>query len=90
MSISLHERSLSISVPLTWRSHRNSIGHGGVCGNTVSPTVSTGLYIQPISANGLTLSGNPTLLLDNRGASDDGVVEAPSLVKTAGANGASV
>lgn len=61
----------------------NSIGHGGVCGNSVAPIVSTAIMLQEVEADGVTLVGQPVKLLDNEGLSDDGVVEAPSMVKTA-------
>lgn len=56
-------------------------GHGGPCGNTVAPIQPTPLILQPVSADGLTPQGTSTTLLDNAGASDDGITEAPSLVK---------
>ena len=39
--------------------------------------------LQAVAADGVTLQGAPVTLLDNDGVSDDGVVEAPSLVKSA-------
>ncbi|KAF2764357.1 Arabinanase/levansucrase/invertase [Teratosphaeria nubilosa] len=60
----------------------NSIGHGGACGNDVSPYVATPLILQPVASDGVTLQGTATTLLNNDGASDQGIVEAPSLVKS--------
>ncbi|CAK3836146.1 glycoside hydrolase family 43 [Lecanosticta acicola] len=60
----------------------NSIGNGGSCGNDVSPYVSTALLLQPVTSDGYTLQGTATTLLDNAGASDQGIVEAPALVKS--------
>jgi len=60
----------------------NSIGHGGICGNTVAPIVPTPIMLQKVAADGLTLIGPPVQILDNNGVSDDGLVEAPSLVKS--------
>ncbi|KAK4540973.1 hypothetical protein LTR36_008481 [Oleoguttula mirabilis] len=57
----------------------NSIGHGGAC---VSPYVATPLILQPVASDGHTLQGSATTLLNNNGASDEGIVEAPSLVKS--------
>ena len=37
--------------------------------------------MQAVEGDGITAQGNPVQILDNAGASDDGVVEAPSLVK---------
>jgi len=61
----------------------NSLGHGGICGNTVAPIVSTPILLQAVASNGYTLLGAPVTLLDNNGISDSGVTEAPSLVKAA-------
>ncbi|KXT08293.1 hypothetical protein AC579_6683 [Pseudocercospora musae] len=60
----------------------NSLGHGGPCGNTVAPLVPTPLILQPVAADGCTLTGSPTELLDHQGSSDDGVLEAPVVVKS--------
>ena len=60
----------------------NAIGHGGACGNTVNPIVATPLLLQPVAADGITLQGSTTQLLNNAGVSDDGIVEAPSLTLT--------
>ncbi|KAK5112229.1 hypothetical protein LTR62_004390 [Meristemomyces frigidus] len=59
----------------------NSIGHGGACGGNVAPYVPTPLMLQAVAADGLTLQGASTILLDNAGASDQGIVEAPALTK---------
>jgi len=61
----------------------NSIGHGGICGNTVAPIVPTPILLQAVAADGVTPQGTTYTLLDNNGVSDDGLVEAPSLVKSA-------
>ncbi|KAJ9628489.1 hypothetical protein H2203_002388 [Taxawa tesnikishii (nom. ined.)] len=60
----------------------NSIGHGGACGNTVSPIVGTPILLQPVASDGVTLQGSTTTLLNNNGASDDGIVEAPNIIRT--------
>lgn len=39
--------------------------------------------IQALEADGITLRGEPVQILDNNGEADMGIVEAPSLVKTA-------
>lgn len=59
----------------------NTIGHGGDCSNTKEPIVPTPLLLQQVSSDGLTLVGGPVELLDNRGASDKGTTEAPSLTR---------
>lgn len=71
---------------VTYKVDGNSIGHGDVpgaghCGNTVAPIVPTPLVLQAVGADGVTLQGEPVVLLDNNGPADNGVVEAPSLVK---------
>ena len=68
---------------VTYKVDGNSIGHGGICGNTVPPIVPTPIILQAIAADGVTLQGDPITLLDNDGLPDDGVIEAPSLVKSA-------
>ncbi|TKA81675.1 hypothetical protein B0A55_01343 [Friedmanniomyces simplex] len=60
----------------------NSMGHGGACRNAVAPFVSTPIVLQPVAADGVTFNGAATTLLDNAGASDQGVVEAPALTKS--------
>lgn len=58
----------------------NTRGNGGDCGNTVAPFVATPLLLQEVQADGVTLVGDAYQMLDNDGASDDGIVEAPSLL----------
>ncbi|KAG9891214.1 glycoside hydrolase family 43 protein, partial [Aureobasidium melanogenum] len=60
----------------------NSIGHGGACGNTVAPIVGTPLMLQPVAADGHTFTGNAVALLDNDGAADQGILEAPVLTRS--------
>lgn len=55
---------------------------GGACGNTVAPIVATPLTLQPVAADGLTFMGSSTVLMSNNGASDQGIVEAPDLIRT--------
>ncbi|KAK5107596.1 hypothetical protein LTR62_000990 [Meristemomyces frigidus] len=57
----------------------NSLGHGGACGNTVGPIMSTPLMLQQVSsADGHIKIGSPVELVTN-GVGDGPVVEAPSL-----------
>ena len=58
----------------------NSIGHGGSCGNTVDPIVSTPIMLQQVQLDGYTKIGNPTQILD-RGQYDGPLIEAPNLIK---------
>ena len=65
----------------------NSLGNGNApgyssCGNTVDPIVATPIMLQPVEADGVTPQGTATTILNNNGISDEGVTEAPSLVKT--------
>jgi len=68
---------------VTYKVDGNSIGHGGICGNTVAPIVGTPIVLQEVGSNGVDVVGGPVTILNNNGLSDDGVTEAPSLVKTA-------
>lgn len=60
----------------------NSLGHGGACGNSVTPISPTPLILQPVAADGVTLTGTATTLLQNNGVADEGIIEAPSLTVT--------
>lgn len=72
---------------LAYKIDGNSRGHGGDCGNTVAPIVSTPLMLQQVNLNdGKTFIGSAVQILDNRGAIDEGIVEAPSLAKGPGGN----
>ncbi|KAK5133693.1 hypothetical protein LTR08_007447 [Meristemomyces frigidus] len=62
----------------------NAIGHGGSCGNTVKPIVTTPLMLQQVNAkDGHTKIGNPIQMITN-GPLDGPYVEAPSLSKLGG------
>ena len=65
---------------LVYKVDGNSIGHGGSCGNTVEPIVSTPIMIQQLSLDGYTKIGSPIQILD-RGQYDGPLIEAPSLIK---------
>lgn len=62
----------------------NARGHGGSCGNTVSPLASTPIMIQRVAADWLTPIGPATQILD-RGVWDGPLIEAPAMVKVDGA-----
>lgn len=47
----------------------------------MAPVKATPIILQPVGADGYTSQGEAVSLLDNNGLSDDGVVEAPSLVR---------
>ncbi|THZ86189.1 Arabinanase/levansucrase/invertase [Aureobasidium pullulans] len=59
----------------------NSMGHGGVCGNTNAPMVNTPIMIQRVADDGFTPIGSPVKLLD-RSDLDGPLIEAPSLART--------
>ncbi|KAL1584450.1 hypothetical protein WHR41_06385 [Cladosporium halotolerans] len=69
---------------ITWKVDGNAIGNGGICGNTVEPIKPTPLRLQRLSASGTSLVGSATTILDNNGASDQGLIEAPALLNHAG------
>ncbi|KAL1615931.1 hypothetical protein SLS54_008765 [Diplodia seriata] len=48
----------------------------------IEPIASTPIMLLAVAADGITPQGSPVAILDNAGASDDGIVEAPSLIKT--------
>ena len=58
----------------------NAKGHGGSCGNTVSPIVSTPILIQKVHSDGITKIGSATKILTNT-VEDGPLVEAPSLIR---------
>jgi beta-xylosidase len=67
-----------------WKIDGNSLGHGGACGNTVSPIVSTPIMLQQVDGNdGITKIGDAVQILTN-GQYDGPLVEAPSMMRTSG------
>ncbi|KAI9670213.1 MAG: hypothetical protein M1831_006426 [Alyxoria varia] len=58
---------------------------GNTCDDdgTITDPVPTPLLLQEVGADGVSLIGGVTQLLDNAGRSDDFVIEAPDLVKSA-------
>ncbi|KAI9724593.1 MAG: hypothetical protein M1828_003616 [Chrysothrix sp. TS-e1954] len=58
----------------------NSRGHGGECGNTIEPIVSTPLMLQKMQDDGITPDGPAIQILDRVDA-DGPLVEAPALAK---------
>lgn len=65
---------------VTWKIDSNSLGHGGLCKNSVAPIVSTPIMIQQVGADGATKIGLPATLIVNDLA-DGPLVEAPSMIK---------
>jgi len=61
----------------------NSIGNGGDCYNMVEPIIPTPIMLQKIASDGTTFQGPPVKILDNLGISDAGIVEAPSITRSA-------
>ncbi|KAL9072228.1 MAG: hypothetical protein Q9161_003701 [Pseudevernia consocians] len=66
------------SLYVVYKVDGNSLGGGGICGNG-DGSHSTPIMLQAVAADGVTLSGGPTQILD-RGSADGPLVEAPSLV----------
>ena len=50
----------------------------------MAPIVPTPLRVQRLAGDGVTLQGSATTILDNEGASDQGIVEAPDLLHREG------
>lgn len=48
---------------------------------TVAPIKPTPIVLQPVAADGYTPQGSAVSLLDNNGPADDGVIEAPNLIR---------
>lgn len=48
----------------------------------MAPIVGTPIILQPVASDGYTFTGSATTLLDNDGADDSGIVEAPSITRT--------
>ncbi|KAK4630944.1 hypothetical protein CLAFUW4_03864 [Fulvia fulva] len=60
----------------------NALGHGGTCGNTVPPILSTPIMIQRVDASdGVTKIGDPVEILTNTDL-DGPLVEAPYMTRT--------
>jgi beta-xylosidase len=69
------------SLYVAYKIDGNSIGHGGLCGNTVAPIVSTPIMLQRVMADGVTPDGYPVQILD-RSTVDGPLVEAPAIIDT--------
>lgn len=63
---------------VTYKVDGNSIGHGGLCMNSVEPIVPTPIMLQEVDKDGVTMIGDPIQILD-RDDSDGPLIEAPSL-----------
>lgn len=65
-----------------WQSHCHQLT------SQVAPIVPTPLVCQAVAADGITIQSEPFTLIDNNGlnGTDEGVTEAPSLVKAADGN----
>ncbi|KAI1848713.1 hypothetical protein JX266_005572 [Neoarthrinium moseri] len=68
---------------ITWKVDGNNLGGATTCqGGTPSGAYkSTPIKIQRMARDALTLLDSPKVILDNEGAANDGVVEAPALYK---------
>lgn len=66
---------------LTYKLDGNALGNGGTCNNGIAPIRATPIMLQELSADGLSLIGAPTQILD-RDDADGPLVEAPSLPRS--------
>ncbi|ORY60258.1 glycoside hydrolase family 43 protein [Pseudomassariella vexata] len=68
---------------IIWKVDGNSLGGATTCqsGTPSGSYRSTPIKIQRMARDATTLLDGPKTILDNQGASDDGVVEAPALYK---------
>ncbi|KAK5625360.1 hypothetical protein RRF57_001076 [Xylaria bambusicola] len=73
---------------IVWKVDGNSLGGATTCtGGPRGPNYTpTPIQIQRMARDALTLLDSPTTILDNEGASNNGVVEAPALYKIANGN----
>ncbi|RWA14337.1 hypothetical protein EKO27_g767 [Xylaria grammica] len=73
---------------ILWKVDGNSLGGATTCqGGTPSGAYKpTPIVIQRVARDALTLLDSPSTILDNEGASNNGVVEAPALYKIADGN----
>ncbi|KAI9657076.1 MAG: hypothetical protein M1821_003242 [Bathelium mastoideum] len=63
----------------------NSVGNGGSCNNGVAPIIPTPIMLQKVQSDGVTKVGPAFTILMNE-PSDGPLVEAPSLIRSAGGN----
>lgn len=73
---------------ILWKVDGNSLGGATTCqgGAPSGAYKSTPIMIQRMARDALTLLDKPSKILDNEGASNNGVVEAPSLYKISNGN----
>ncbi|KAI0888738.1 glycoside hydrolase family 43 protein [Annulohypoxylon maeteangense] len=73
---------------ILWKVDGNSLGGATTCqGGTPSGSYkSTPIKIQKMARDAITLQGSAKTILDNEGASNNGVVEAPALYKIGNGN----
>lgn len=73
------------TIYLAYKIDGNARGHGGECGNTVPPLVSTPILIQKLSSSGTKLAPDePATQILDRIAQDGPLVEAPQIVRVGG------
>lgn len=68
---------------LLYKVDGNSIGHGGLCGNTAAPVVPTPIMLQRVAPDGTTVAGGAAVRIFDREKQDGPLVEAPSLMRAA-------
>ncbi len=71
---------------LMWKVDGNSLGGSSTCNpfHQSGGYYGTPIQIVKVTRDGLHITSSPTTIIDNNGAGDDGVLEAPSMVATNG------
>nr|OQO17825.1 hypothetical protein B0A51_14259 [Rachicladosporium sp. CCFEE 5018] len=67
---------------LLYKVDGNNMGHGGSCGNTNAPIISTPILLQRLGPEGLKATSDPPVELLTNDASDGPLVEAPLLIRS--------
>lgn len=66
---------------VVYKGDGNSVGSGGYCGNTRTPRHSVPIMLQEMKNDGITLVGEPKIILDID-KTDGPLVEAPDIIRT--------
>ncbi|KAJ5191271.1 Glycoside hydrolase family 43 [Penicillium cinerascens] len=66
---------------VVYKGDGNSVGSGGYCGNSRIPRHSVPIMLQEVKSDGITLVGEPTIILDIN-KTDGPLVEAPDIIRT--------
>jgi beta-xylosidase len=74
-------RDVDGTLYVVYKGDGNSVGHGGDCNNGRNPIVQTPIFLQQLEEDGITPTGNPTIIFYNE-AQDGPLVEAPRVIRT--------